>query len=164
VQVRPAGDDGRVQTRRDAEGKSCPAQMPPPRAWRWEVVALTHHLAHEVGLTERLTRLALAVRGYRRSTGSVHYDLTRPMPACSRCCPPPDRPSRVTQAIQARQNRPERARRTTTAGSRLAGRATVSDLAKQGLFSRLTGARPAQAKIIEASAQVSGLLCQMCYI
>jgi hypothetical protein len=77
-----------VQTKIGADGKTYPAQMPPPPSWRWEVLRLTHRLAHEIGLSENLTRLALADRGYRRSSGSVHYDLTRPMPTCSRCCPP----------------------------------------------------------------------------
>jgi hypothetical protein len=88
VPASPRCDHGRVRTKIGKDGKSYPAQMPPPRPWRWEVIKLTHHLAHEIGLSERLTVLALAERGYRRSAGSVHYDLTRLMPTCVRCCPP----------------------------------------------------------------------------
>jgi hypothetical protein len=90
-----------TQTGRD--GKTYPAQMPPPRAWRYEVVVLTHELAHGQGLSERATQRELAARGYRRSSGSVHYDLSRPMvrtcPACRAAAglpePPPPPPVRA---------------------------------------------------------------------
>ena len=74
-----------ITVRRGRDGKDYPAVMPPPPAWRWEVVTLTHQLAHEQGLSEAATRRELLARGYRRSAGTVHYDLTRPMPTCAVC-------------------------------------------------------------------------------
>jgi hypothetical protein len=74
-----------IQTRRGRDGKDYPATLPLPRAWRWQVIELTHQLAHEQGLSEAATRRELLARGYRRSAGSVHYDLTRRMPTCARC-------------------------------------------------------------------------------
>jgi hypothetical protein len=86
------------------DGKSYPAVMPPPKAWRYRVVVLTHALAHEAGLSEPATRRALLARGYSRSAGTIHNDLERLMPTCARCRaaaglpeppPPPPVPARV---------------------------------------------------------------------
>jgi hypothetical protein len=86
------------------DGKRYPAVMPPPAPWRWQAIKLTHALAHEQGLSEPATQRALAARGYRRSAGTIHYDLTRLMPTCARCRaaaglpeppPPPPVPARV---------------------------------------------------------------------
>ncbi len=74
-----------IRTRRGRDGKDYPVTMPPPRAWRWEVITLTHQLAHEQGLSERQTQAELLARGYRRSAGSIHYNLTRPMRSCQVC-------------------------------------------------------------------------------
>ena len=62
-----------------------PMDMPTPRAWRWAVVTLTHQLAHEQGMSQRAAQRELLARGYRRSLGTIHGDLTRPMPTCARC-------------------------------------------------------------------------------
>jgi hypothetical protein len=74
-----------VDFRPGRDHKLYPCQMPPPLAWRWQVVRLTHELAHGQGLTERATQAALAERGYRRSAGTIHADLERLMPTCARC-------------------------------------------------------------------------------
>jgi hypothetical protein len=74
-----------ISVRRGRDGKDYPVTMPPPKPWRYKVVVLTHQLAHEQGLSERATQRELLARGYRRSAGTVHYDLTRLMPSCSRC-------------------------------------------------------------------------------
>jgi hypothetical protein len=74
-----------IQTRRGADGKDYPAQMPPPKAWRWQVVTLLHQLVHDQGMSERQAQRELLARGYRRSAGTVHADLTRQMPTCARC-------------------------------------------------------------------------------
>jgi hypothetical protein len=74
-----------IRTRRGKDGRDYLVPMPPPLAWRWEVVRLTHQLAHEQGLSEAATRRELLRRGYRRSSGTVHNDLERPMPTCARC-------------------------------------------------------------------------------
>ncbi len=72
-------------TRTGRDGKSYPAQMPPPLAWRWRAVTLTHRLCHELGYSQRAAQRELARRGYRRSLGTVCYDLSRPLPGCARC-------------------------------------------------------------------------------
>jgi hypothetical protein len=72
-----------IPVRRGKDGRDYPVQMPPPKAWRYEVIKLTHELAHSQGLSERATQAELLRRGYRRSAGTVHYDLTRPM--CEHC-------------------------------------------------------------------------------
>jgi hypothetical protein len=77
-----------VNTQTGRDNKTYPAQMPPPRAWRYRVIMLTHELAHS-GLTMRATQRALAERGYRRALGTIHNDLERPMPACRVCTRPP---------------------------------------------------------------------------
>ncbi len=74
-----------IRVRRGRDGKDYPVPMPPTKAWRWEVVTLTHQLAHEQGLSEAVTRRELLARGYRRSAGTIHFDLTRCMPTCSVC-------------------------------------------------------------------------------
>jgi hypothetical protein len=74
-----------VNVQQGRDGKLYPAQMPPPAAWRWRVIKLTHALAHERGLSVRATQRELASRGYRRSLGSISYDLSRQMPTCSWC-------------------------------------------------------------------------------
>ena len=84
---RPAADTVHVNTQRGADGKTYPAQMPPPKAWRWQVIILTHQLAHG-GLTVRATQRELARRGYRRSLGTICYDLSRVMPGCNVCQAP----------------------------------------------------------------------------
>ena len=80
-----ARDHGGVDLQTGRDGKAYPAQMPPPAAWRWRVITLTHALAHERGLSVRATQRELAARGYRRSLGSISYDLSRQMPGCSWC-------------------------------------------------------------------------------
>jgi hypothetical protein len=40
-----------VNVQQGRDGKLYPAQMPPPKAWRYRVIVLTHHLAHEQGWT-----------------------------------------------------------------------------------------------------------------
>jgi hypothetical protein len=79
---------GHVDVQRGLDGKLYPAQMPPPAAWRWRVIKLTHALAHERRLTVRATQRELARRGYRRSLGTISYDLSRQMPTCYRCRAP----------------------------------------------------------------------------
>ena len=59
--------------------------MPPPLAWRWRAVTLTHRLCHELGYSQRAAQRELARRGYRRSLGTVCCDLSRPLPGCARC-------------------------------------------------------------------------------
>ena len=85
-----------MNVQRGLDGKTYPAQMPPPKAWRWQVIMLTHQLAHG-GLTVRATQRELARRGYRRSLGTICYDLSRVMPGCNVCQAP------ATQAEAARR-------------------------------------------------------------
>jgi hypothetical protein len=74
-----------IQVRRGKDGKDYPVPMPPDKRWRWQVIKLTHQLAHEQGLSEAAARRELLARGYRRSAGSIHYDLSRPVPGCPGC-------------------------------------------------------------------------------
>jgi hypothetical protein len=74
-----------IEVQRGRDGKRYPSPMPPPQAWRAEVIAITHELAHGQGLSEAATQAELLARGYRRSAGSVHYDLTRRWPGCEWC-------------------------------------------------------------------------------
>jgi hypothetical protein len=46
-------------TRTGRDGKSYPAQMPPPLAWRWRAVTLTHRLCHELGYSQRAAQREL---------------------------------------------------------------------------------------------------------
>ena len=70
-------------TQRGADQKLYPAVMPPPKAWRYQVIMLTHQLCHGQGLSQRAAQRELADRGYRRSLGTICADLSRPMcPAC----------------------------------------------------------------------------------
>jgi hypothetical protein len=77
-----------IRTRRGRDGRDYPAEMPTPVAWRWEVIRLTHELHCEQGLSERATQARLLQLGYHRSKTSIHNDLERPMPTCSRCREP----------------------------------------------------------------------------
>ena len=95
VSIPPAG------TRTGRHGKSYPAQMPPPLAWRWRAVTLTRRLCRELGYSPRAAQRELARRGYRRSLGTVCYDLSRPLPRGQRARreADPRRPSgRLTHA------------------------------------------------------------------
>ena len=74
-----------IRVRQGRDGKDYPPVMPPPLAWRWQVVRLTHELAHGGGLSERATQRELLRRGYRRSSGTIHVDLTRRLPMCPVC-------------------------------------------------------------------------------
>jgi hypothetical protein len=74
-----------IQVRRGRDGKDYPATMPPPPAWRYEAIRLTHWLHCEIGLSERATASALLEYGYKRSKTSVHNDLERAMPTCPVC-------------------------------------------------------------------------------
>jgi hypothetical protein len=75
-----------ITTRRGRDGKDYPPVMPPPRAWRYQVVVATHELVHVQGLSQRAAQCELLRRGWRRSTGSIAYDLTRPMVATCQGC------------------------------------------------------------------------------
>jgi hypothetical protein len=72
-----------VQIRRGRDGKDYPAVMPPSRAWRYKMIKRLHELVHAQGMSHREAQRALLAEGYRRSLGSIAYDLTRPM--CEHC-------------------------------------------------------------------------------
>jgi hypothetical protein len=74
-----------IETIRGKDGKRYPVGQPLPLAWGWEVVTLLHELVHDQRMSERQAQRELLARGYRRSTGSIHNDLERPMPGCARC-------------------------------------------------------------------------------
>jgi hypothetical protein len=75
---------------RGLDGKSYPP-MPPPSRWRYQVIMITHQLCHELGYSQRAAQAELAAHDIRRSTGTIHNDLTRAMPGCPGCrtAPPP---------------------------------------------------------------------------
>jgi len=72
-----------VTLQRGRDHKLYPAQMPPPKAWRYEAIMIAHRLCHEQGLSMRAAQRELAALGYRRSLGTIWRDLDRPM--CPRC-------------------------------------------------------------------------------
>jgi hypothetical protein len=72
-----------VQVGRD--GKRYPWPMPVPRADRIKIIARLHELCHGEGLSEPEAQRILLSEGWRRSAGSVHYDLTRRWPGCEHC-------------------------------------------------------------------------------
>jgi hypothetical protein len=74
-----------IQVARGRDGKHYPSPMPPPPADRIKIIGRLHELCHGEGLSEREAQRQLLAEGWRRSTGSVHYDLTRRWPGCPGC-------------------------------------------------------------------------------
>ena len=65
-----------------ADGRTYPA-TPLPRTERARMITRLHELCHGQGLSQRQAQAVLLAEGWRRSTGSICYDLSRPM--CERC-------------------------------------------------------------------------------
>jgi hypothetical protein len=74
-----------VTVQRGRDSKLYPSPMPVPRADRVKIIARLHELCHGQGLSEREAQRQLLAEGWRRSAGSVHYDLTRRWPGCEWC-------------------------------------------------------------------------------
>jgi hypothetical protein len=77
-----------IQVQRGRDSKLYPSPMPPPKADRIKIIARLHELVHGDGLSEREAQAQLLAEGWRRSTGSCHYDLTRRWPGCPGCLGP----------------------------------------------------------------------------
>jgi hypothetical protein len=71
--------------------KRYPHPMPPSRADRIKIIARLHELCHGEGYSEREAQRQLLAEGWRRSSGSCHYDLTRRWPGCEWCQAADDR-------------------------------------------------------------------------
>ncbi len=71
-----------VQVQRGRDGKHYPSPHPVPVADRIKIIARLHELVHGLKYSEREAQAQLLAEGWRRSSGSVHYDLTRRWPGC----------------------------------------------------------------------------------
>jgi hypothetical protein len=72
-----------IETLRGKDGKRYPVGLPLPRGDRIKIILRLHELCHGLGYSQREAQAILLAEGWRRSTGSIHNDLERPMcPAC----------------------------------------------------------------------------------
>jgi hypothetical protein len=74
-----------IQVQLGKDRKRYPSPMPPPKADRIKIIARTHELVHGEGMSEREAQRQLLAEGWRRSSGSIHYDLSRRWPGCEWC-------------------------------------------------------------------------------